>query len=105
MLLSLRHDADMQCFLMMNLGGLLNQEEKIREQLIQTLRVFFDLNCSHEAAAHRLGVHRKTIANRINKISELTGLDFSTHDDRLVADLLLYVHHMLSGAMSLESSQ
>jgi sugar diacid utilization regulator/putative methionine-R-sulfoxide reductase with GAF domain len=105
MLLGLRHDADMQRFLMMNLGGLLNQEEKIREQLIQTLRVFFDLNCSHEAAAHRLGVHRKTIANRINKISELTGLDFSTHDDRLVADLLLYVHHMLSGAMSLESSQ
>ena len=105
MLLGLRHEADMQRFLMMNLGGLLNQDEKIREQLIQTLRVFFDVNCSHEAAAHRLGVHRKTIANRINKISELTGLDFSTHDDRLVADLLLYVQQMLSGHNSLQNSE
>jgi sugar diacid utilization regulator len=105
MLLGLRHEADMQRFLMMNLGGLLNQDEKIREQLIQTLRVFFDVNCSHEAAAHRLGVHRKTIANRINKISELTGLDFSTHDDRLVADLLLYVQQMLSGPNSLQNSE
>jgi sugar diacid utilization regulator len=104
MLLGLRHDADMQRFLVLNFGGLLNQEEKVRDQLIQTLRVFFDMNCSHESAAHRMGVHRKTIANRINKISELTGLDFSTHDDRLVADLLLYVHRMLSGSMSLERS-
>jgi hypothetical protein len=39
--------------------------------------------------------HRKTIANRIAKISDLTGLDFSTHDDRLVADLSLYVHRLL----------
>lgn len=104
MLLGLRHDAGMQRFLALHFGGLLHQEEKTREQLLQTLRVFFDMNCSHEAAAQRMGVHRKTIANRIAKISELTGLDFSTHDDRLVADLSLYVHRLLSGtsANSLE---
>lgn len=60
------------------------------------MRVFFDVNCSHEAASQRLGVHRKTIAYRLGKISELTGLDLSTHDDRLVADLVLYVHQMLA---------
>lgn len=62
---------------------------------MQTLRVFFDTNCSHEAAARHLGVHRKTIANRIAKIEQLTGLDFSTHDDRLIADISLHVHRML----------
>ena len=105
MLLGLRHDAGMQRFLALHFGDLLHEEEKVREQLLQTLRVFFDTNCSHEAAAQRMGVHRKTIANRIAKIAELTGLDFSTHDDRLVADLSLYVHRLLSanGTRSLNS--
>jgi sugar diacid utilization regulator len=97
MLLSLRHEVGMQRFLELNLGGLLQEDEKQRTQLMQTLRVFFDVNCSHEAASQRLGVHRKTIAHRLTKISELTGLDLTTHDDRLVADLSLYVYRLLEG--------
>lgn len=97
MLLGLRHEADMRRFVTLHLGGLLTEDEKSSEQLLQTLRVFFDVNCSHEAAAHHLGVHRKTVANRVAKIAQLTGLDFSTHDDRLVADISLYVHRMLMG--------
>jgi sugar diacid utilization regulator/putative methionine-R-sulfoxide reductase with GAF domain len=96
MLLSLRHEVGMRRFLELNLGKLLQEEEKQRELLLQTMRVFFDVNCSHEAASQRLGVHRKTIAHRLGKISELTGLDLTTHDDRLVADLALYVHQMLA---------
>lgn len=42
----------------------------------------------------RLGVHRKTVAHRPGRISELTGLDLSTHDDRLVADMALYVYRL-----------
>jgi sugar diacid utilization regulator/putative methionine-R-sulfoxide reductase with GAF domain len=96
MLLSLRHEVGMRRFLELNLGQLLLEEEKQRDLLLQTMRVFFDVNCSHEAASQRLGVHRKTIAHRLGRISELTGLDLTTHDDRLVADLALYVHRMLA---------
>jgi sugar diacid utilization regulator/putative methionine-R-sulfoxide reductase with GAF domain len=96
MLLSLRHEAGMQRFLELNFGPLLREDVKQRDLLIQTLRVFFDVNCSHEAAAQRLGVHRKTISSRLSKISELTGLDFSTHDDRLIADLSLYVYRLMA---------
>ncbi len=96
MLFGLRREAGMQRFLEINFGQLLHEEENQRDQLLQTLRVFFDVNCSHEAAAQRLGVHRKTVVNRLSKISELTGLDLSTHDDRLVADLALYVHRLIS---------
>ena len=99
MLLSLRHEVGMSRFLELNLGRLLQEEEKQRDLLLQTMRVFFDVNCSHEAASQRLGVHRKTIAHRLGKISELTGLDLTTHDDRLVADLALYVHQMLDDRM------
>ena len=52
---------------------------------------------SVQAAAQRLGVHRKTISYRLDKVAELTGLDLSTHDDRLVADLSLYVYRLLAG--------
>ena len=97
MLLGLRHEAGMQRFLELNLGALLEEDEKQRAMLLHTLRVYFDVNCSHEAASQRLGVHRKTIAHRLAKIGELTGLDLSTHDDRLVADLSLYVYRMLAG--------
>ncbi len=100
MLLSLRHEAGMQRFLELNLGELLHEEDKQRGQLMHTLRVYFDVNCSHEAASQRLGVHRKTIAHRLAKISELTGLDLSTHDDRLVADLALYVYRLLEGGQA-----
>ena len=55
------------------------------------------LHLKQEAAAQRLGVHRKTISYRLEKVSELTGLDLSTHDDRLVADLSLYVYRLLAG--------
>lgn len=96
MLLGLRHEAGMQRFLELNLGGLLHEEERQREQLIETLRIYFDLNGSQEAAAQRLGVHRKTISYRLKRISELTGLDLSTHDDRLAADLSLYIYRLVA---------
>jgi sugar diacid utilization regulator len=94
-LLSLRHEVGMRRFLELNLGKLLAEEDKQRDMLLKTLRVFFDVNCSHEAASQHLGVHRKTIAHRLARISELTGLDLTTHDDRLVADLSLYVYRLL----------
>lgn len=100
MLLSLRHEAGMQRFLELNFGDLLRDDKKHRDLLLDTLRVFFDANCSQEATAQRLGVHRKTIRYRLGKISELTGLDLSTHDDRLVADLSLYVYRLLAGRRS-----
>lgn len=98
LLLSLRHESGMRHFLELNFGALLREDATLRDQLLNTLRVFFDANCSLEAAAHRLKVHRKTVSARIAKASELTGLDFSTHDDRLIADLLLYVHALLEKA-------
>lgn len=96
MLLSLRHESGMHRFLELNFGDLLRENAKQRDVLLETLRAFFDANCSLEAAAQRLGVHRKTISYRLGKVSELTGLDLSTHDDRLVADLSLYVYRLLA---------
>lgn len=94
LLYSVRHNSGVHNLVDSTFGRLMSENPKKRQQLVETLRVYFDLNCSQEAAAHRLGVHRKTIGYRLSRISELTGLDFSTHEDRLLADLVLYISSM-----------
>lgn len=100
LLLSLRHAGGMEKFLELNFGHLLAEDIHTRDRLLKTLRVYLDSNCSQVATARSLAIHRKTVANRIARISELTGLDLTVHDDRLVADIALYVHHLLSSGVA-----
>jgi hypothetical protein len=44
LLLGLRHEAGVQRFLALNFGRLLHEDEKTREQLLHTLRIFFDVS-------------------------------------------------------------
>ncbi len=44
-------------------------------ELIETLQVFFDLDCSTSRAAGALSIHRNTLGYRLDKIASLTGLD------------------------------
>jgi putative methionine-R-sulfoxide reductase with GAF domain len=96
LLFSVKQDAGIQGLIDSTFGRLMKEDLKNRQQLIDTLRIYFDVNCSQEAAAQRLGVHRKTVSYRLSKISELTGLDFKTHEDRLMADLALYIQATIS---------
>ncbi|HEX6799868.1 MAG TPA: helix-turn-helix domain-containing protein [Ktedonobacterales bacterium] len=43
--------------------------------LLQTLDVFFECNCSSTCTADRLFIHRNTLSYRLDKIASLTGLD------------------------------
>ncbi|NDK88166.1 PucR family transcriptional regulator [Gordonia desulfuricans] len=54
---------------------------------LATLRIYLECNCDLTAAAKRLFVHRNTLKYRIGRIQEMTGLDFSDPDVRLVAEL------------------
>ncbi|WP_181447651.1 MULTISPECIES: helix-turn-helix domain-containing protein [unclassified Rhodococcus (in: high G+C Gram-positive bacteria)] len=64
-------------------------DQKHEGALLQTLRAFFDANCSQKAAAERLYVHPKTLSYRLELIRKLTDLDLSLHADRMRADLAL----------------
>jgi DNA-binding PucR family transcriptional regulator len=59
------------------------------------LSAFFAANCSRQAAANQLRTHRKTVCYRLSKIKEITGLDLSRHEDRLLADLALRIQRMI----------
>jgi DNA-binding PucR family transcriptional regulator len=56
---------------------------------VQTLRGYFDNDCSQRRAAEALFIHPKTLSYRLTQIAELTGLDLATHADRMRADLAL----------------
>lgn len=58
-------------------------------RLTETLRVFLAEHGGHRATAARLGIHRQTLASRIHRIEELTGLSMDRADDRAAAWLAL----------------
>ena len=96
-LLSLRDEADVRKLVRTIFGPLLDEKPEDRNRLLATLAAFFEVNCSRTAAAELLGVHEKTVAYRLGKIRDMTGLDFSKHEKRLLADIALRMHGMTSG--------
>ena len=58
-------------------------------ELTETLLVFLATHAGHRASAARLGIHRQTLASRIRRIEELTGLSMDRPDDRAAAWLAL----------------
>jgi len=56
---------------------------------IETLRAFLDSACDLTAAAARLQIHRNTLRYRIQRITEISGIDLSQPNERLVAELQL----------------
>jgi carbohydrate diacid regulator len=51
------------------------------EEVLETLYVFFDSNCSPALTSQRLGIHRNTLAYRLSKVASVTGLDPRRFDD------------------------
>ncbi|MFL5734572.1 MAG: PucR family transcriptional regulator [Chloroflexia bacterium] len=58
-------------------------------ELIETVKVFLEENCSPSAAAIRLSVHRNTLLYRLNKVRLLTGLDPHSFQDAVQIYLAL----------------
>jgi purine catabolism regulator len=58
-------------------------------ELTRTLRVYLAEHGTWGVAAERLGVHRQTLASRIRRVEELTGLSMGDPDDRTAAWLAL----------------
>jgi purine catabolism regulator len=57
--------------------------------LTNTLQVFLGEHGSWGVSARRLGVHRQTLAARVRRIEELTGLSMTNPDDRAAAWIAL----------------
>jgi sugar diacid utilization regulator len=74
---------------------LAQHDANYRTGLVDTLRAYLTSNCNINQTARAMLVHRHTIAHRLERIRELTGLDPASYEEReqlslgLKAELLL----------------
>jgi sugar diacid utilization regulator len=95
LLMSMREGPDFQSFIREKLGRLLLEKNPQRDVLLNTLHVFFKTNCSQQATAQELRTHQKTIAYRLDKVSRITGIDLSSHEDRVLLYLALKMNELI----------
>lgn len=79
-----------------SLMPLVEHDERKGGELIRTLNGFFEANGNLAKAAIDLDVHRNTLVYRLERISELTGLDLNDADNRLILHLALKVQRVLA---------
>lgn len=89
LLLGSGNDPDLRAFIEDVTGPLVHYDRAHDGALVQTLRAFFDADCSQRVAAERLFIHHKTLRYRLEQIKQLTGLELNRHEDRMRADFAL----------------
>lgn len=89
-------DDSIREFVGQMLDDIIEYDERKDGRLLETLRVYFESNCSQQDAADKLFVHHKTVRYRLTRIEQLSGLDLSKHEDRINLDLALKVHSVMN---------
>ncbi len=79
-----------------SLRPLVDHDDRKHGDLIRTLTGFFEANGNLAKAAIDLDVHRNTLVYRLERISELTGLDLNDADNRLILHLALKIQRVLA---------
>ena len=83
--------ADLHTFASGVLGELLEYDHRHGTALVVTLDSYFENGCSVASTARALQVHPKTLAYRLRRIHEVSGLDLADRQRRLDAELALRV--------------
>jgi len=67
------------------------------QELLQTLEIYFKHNGSLTQASEALYIHRNTLIYRLERLSDITGLDLEKPETRLAVELALHIYRMLGG--------
>ncbi len=89
--------AELRSFAAEILGKLGGQDRQRGSELLTTLACYFRENSSPQRTARSLHVHPNTVAYRIRRIQEITGIDLDNYRDRLMAQVALEIIDALGG--------
>ncbi len=89
--------AELRSFAAEILGKLGGQDHQRGAELITTLACYFRENSSPQRTARALHVHPNTVAYRIRRIQEITGIQLDNYRDRLMAQVALEIIDALGG--------
>lgn len=90
-LLRSKDDEQLLEFAHLRLDRLLEHDRKYSVQLLKTLTVFLDLDCSLTRTAKHLLVHVNTIQSRLQRIEELSGVNLRSSQGLMEIHLALLV--------------
>ncbi len=71
-------------------------DEQYRSDLLKTLEAYLERNCNMNATAAEIYAHRHTVAYRLERIRELTGLDPTHSEDRERLGLGIKAHRIIA---------
>ncbi len=89
LLYAFRQSSELAAFCEETLAPLAEYDAKNGTSLIETLETFFRCDASLRAAADALYLHRNSLAYRLRRISEITGLNLDHLEDRFRLQLAL----------------
>jgi len=95
MLCQLGVTNDLTEFVPKSINNLILYDRENKTNLLNTFEVFLKNNSNATHTAKELFIHYKTILYRLEKIREISGIDFSNHKDRLEAELGLKIVSLL----------
>lgn len=94
----LRHIKDSSAlmqFIPQSLKELLDYQQANRADLLKTLQTFLECNQNIAQAAKLLFVHYKTVVYRLERIKEITGMDFNDSEEMLSVRVGLKIYELI----------
>jgi DNA-binding PucR family transcriptional regulator len=94
------HPEEVRSFYHATVAPLVHYDDQYHTELVATLHAYLDANCNMNATAAAIYAHRHTVAYRLERIRELTGLDPTRSDDRERLGLGLKVKRIMGTSQS-----
>ena len=95
---AIEHPDELQRFVAATVGALADYDAEHGTPLLDTLRSYLEHDCTMNATAAAIFAHRHTVAYRLERVRELTGLDPQRHEHRERLGLGLKAHALLAAA-------
>jgi sugar diacid utilization regulator len=90
------HPDELSNYHAATIAPLVQHDNQYRTDLVPTLEAYLETNCNMNMTADAIFAHRHTVAHRLDRICELTGLDPTIHEDREQLGLGLKIHRLTS---------
>lgn len=90
------HPEEVRSFYEDTVAPLVRYDDQYRTELAGTLETYFEQNCRIDATAAAVGAHHHTVAYRLERVQELTGLDPAQSEDRERLGLGLKAHRIIA---------
>ena len=90
------HPEEVRSFYEDTIAPVVRYDDQYRTDLIGTLEAYFEQNCNMNATASAIYAHRHTVAYRLDRVRELSGLDATQSEDRERLGLGLKAYRIIS---------